>query len=715
MGENMQAVRGPRGIMAVLVAALAAGCGGGGGGGSNEFGAGANAAEGLYFGATSGGQLLNGLVLENGEYYVLYGSPNEIDGLVHGTASARDGVFRSSDGLVFDFWTGERTSATVSATYQPRNTLAGTVTNAGQAGTFTSRYTTLYEQLVPLSALAGTYTGITQDSDIVRYTLRSDGSIAGTVYDGSQTCSFQGSMTPRASGKNIYNLTLRFGGGACAAGTRTATGHSVPMVQDGITTLMSAALLPGRSDAVAAVATRLTSSGTAPAVPGASPVSAPGTGFPGTGTPSSGNPPASVPLNPLPGTVSMTMACPDGASVQCSGSSVIRVDNGVTVTSSGVQVLARSTSDLVAGLPSPLSVSGMTLANSTGLAEVRVAKTESGVGTAAVLLRDLGLSWDGVTERPPIIETFNPAQGRALLTSNGTLAQSVLPSPSDLNFYNFMTMGRSATQANYANNRYFPRAAPSRCGPGITSCPTVETAGLRTVPGDWRTGGMLADWAGAARLHEDGDVHAGSGVGGTGEGVPFPGSKGYRTLDHWSLRYTNLAAWLTQDTVLMREWALIGEEHNTNRRGVAAYGEVTTPAAVPSVGTGSYSGLAYGWYASTTAADPDPFIAVATLTVDFATRQAVVSLQNAQTYSATGAPVQANFTSALSLGATGSNAANYMTGVVNGPLSGGVGARLFGPVTSTGSGAIPEEAGGTFHLSGSAGGVAIGGFIARVQ
>lgn len=720
MSGNVNVLRSLRGGMTVLLTMLVAACGGGGGGGGNDDGgAVSNAAEGLYFGTTDGGQLLNGLVLENGEYYVLYGSATEIDGLVHGMATARDGLFRSSDARVFDFTDGTRSSATVSASYQARNTLWGTLASAGQTGSFSARYTPLFEQLVPLSALAGTYTGITDDSDIIHYALRSDGSIDGTVYDGSLSCSFRGSMTPRTGGRNVYNVSLRFLGGACAAGTSTATGHAVPVVQDGMTTLLTAALLPGRTDAVAAVATRLAGSGAPSAggapVSGGVPISTPGTGAP-AGAPWAGIPPANTPAGPAPSPMPMTMACADGNGFQCSGSSVVRVENGITVTSSGVQVIGRSTSDLATSPPSRVSVSGLAILNGSGAAEVRVAKNDNDVRSAAILLRDLGISWDGLTERPPIIETFSPVQGTVLLTAGGLLARAALPPTSDLTFYNYVSFGRSASQAHYANNIYFPRTGnPSRCSPGIPSCPSTETTGLQVAPGDWRGGGLLPDWAGASRLHEDGDVRAGSGVGGSGEGVPFPGTKGYRTFDHWSLRYANLAAWLTQDAVLLEEWAGPGAEYNTNRRGIVTYGDVTAPAVVPVAGTATYVGLAFGWYAAAPSQDPELFVAVATTRVNFATRQALLSVQDAQTYSGAGVPVQANFTAALSLGADGSNVANYMTGTLGATSSGGIAARLFGPVTDAGSSAAPAELGGAFRFSANAENLTIGGFLGSLQ
>ncbi|HEY8605750.1 MAG TPA: hypothetical protein VIM12_01390 [Noviherbaspirillum sp.] len=453
---------------------------------------------------------------------------------------------------------------------------------------------------------------------------------------------------------------------------------------------------------------------------------APGGSTPGGSTP----PPASA--APLPSavasTASMVMSCPDGAGFQCSGSSLIRQENGIALTSSGVQAYGRSTSDLASPIADATAAFGFAPA-SGGLAEIRVAKNAtSAVTQVALLLSNLGLSWDGDNDRPLIIETFNPTAGRTTLTSTGALQSATLPPETDLAFFDYASRRVNGTQANYANNRYFPRTNPSRCPAGTPpgTCATTETTGLQPSPGDWRTGGTTPDIVSAIRVHGDGDVHAGNGpatssgtptyiTGGTGPGVPFPGSKGYRGMDNWGLQYANLGAWVTQDTVLIEEWAALGNEHNKNRRGMVAYGQVTEPAAVPSTGTASYTGIAYGWYAPNATVDPTPFRGAATVTVDFATRQATIAVQNAVTYDAAGAAVPVNFSTVAGFGANGSNVANYMTGTLTaGSLSGGIGGRLFGPVAGGGAGTGPAEAAGTFTLSG--GGVtAIGGFLARKQ
>jgi hypothetical protein len=228
-----------------------------------------------------------------------------------------------------------------------------------------------------------------------------------------------------------------------------------------------------------------------------------------------------------------------------------------------------------------------------------------------------------------------------------------------------------------------------------------------------------------ARLHGDGDVHAGNGKpdangnptilpGGSGIGVPFPGSKGYRGLDHWSLLYSNLSAWVSQDTAEIHEWGGV-HEHTKMRRGMVAFGDVTDPATVPQNGSATYTGIAYGWYAGNGTVDPQLFWGAATVTVDFATRETIVTIENTVTYDSNATALPVALKAKTKMGAAGGNVANYLTGPVdNVTMKGGLSGRYFGPVKATGTGGTgPAEVGGTFSLSNSTTRqTAIGGFIA---
>jgi hypothetical protein len=436
---------------------------------------------------------------------------------------------------------------------------------------------------------------------------------------------------------------------------------------------------------------------------------------------------------PAPTTAPMTMSCVGGSASQCSGNSIIRSDNGVALTRSGVQAYGKSTNDLANPIENPTTAFGLTPA-SGGLAELRLAKDgNSFVSGPAMVLSNLGITWDGKVARPTIVETFKTTSGFVKLDSTGAIISGSLPASSNLGYYDYATKGPAATQANYANNQYFPRSVASRCPSYMVPCISIETTGVQYLPGDWRTGGGTPDLATATREHGDGDVHAGDGIpnpttgartdlpGGSGPGVPFPGTKGTRDLMNWSFRYGNLGAWKTKDTVYINEWGP-NNEHNQNRRGLVAFGDVSNPSTVPSTGSATYAGVVYGWYAPNATAEASLFRGDATITVNFVTRAVVVTVANTLAETEPGGPYQipvpVSITASAAMGAAGQTVANYLTGPVdNGTLKGGLSGRYFGPAVTTGaSGAGPAEIGGAFSLSNAASGQAVvGGFIGRKQ
>lgn len=414
-----------------------------------------------------------------------------------------------------------------------------------------------------------------------------------------------------------------------------------------------------------------------------------------------------------------TMYCFEGTGYQCTGETVLRTDHGVVMTNSGVQVAARSTSDLNAANPSATAVTGMNLLDS-GKADIRVGKGSDRLANAVtMLLSDLGIRWgadDGV-QRPLIVETFATTSGRYELTNN-VARRVALPLGSDRQFYDLVT------QANYANNVYYPKNATTNCTVSAeTPLPAdCETRGLFKARGAWRDDAADArpDTFSAMRLHNDGDVHAGENAPDpTPNGVPFPGSKGYRSIDGRSYDYANLSSWVSQDTVKMVEWNPGGrgeDEHNTQRRGVVAFGDVTDPAAVPTVGTATYTGRLYGYLgANGGTAEPEGIEGRATITVDFATGAATVAFEGVVSYAGTEERTL-EIRPALRGGEAGTKFTNYLTGAFDGTnYGGGISARYFGPVVSTGaSGSGPAEIAGTLRLTAKSGNnTFVGGFIAR--
>ena len=122
-----------------------------------------------------------------------------------------------------------------------------------------------------------------------------------------------------------------------------------------------------------------------------------------------------APSEPLP-----KNNCKGDASVQCSGASTLQINNHITVTASGVHTYGASNTDFFSKEPLTNPV-GLKIA-SGGTVEVRTNRSKNSTPSDPILiLSNIGLSWDGKTERPPIIETFSQTSKRVELSSNGAL------------------------------------------------------------------------------------------------------------------------------------------------------------------------------------------------------------------------------------------------------------------------------------------------------
>ncbi len=402
----------------------------------------------------------------------------------------------------------------------------------------------------------------------------------------------------------------------------------------------------------------------------------------------------------------VTGTCPTGVS-DCSGATVSSRQGAITLTATGVQTITASTNDLLAtprqrGTDAQNAYGMLPLQQ--GLADVRVTRATDGVVTAVnLLLSGLGISWDGTNERPLIVETFALPRKRVQLGSQGMATFIDLPPATDTSFWNNNAATFAGTQANYANNIYYPRQpTTAQCASGDTVCIEAANNGLQLQRGDWKTGGVRPDQVGASRLHEDGEVTA-------PDNIPFPGYKGYRDFWNWNYQYANLLGWLTRDTVNIVEWGGT-DEHNKERRGLVAFGKVTSASTIPATGSARYVGVARGWYSPDGAIQAYPIAADVEITVNFdsATRNAVVRVFNVRVDQNENPNPQlvAESTNTIPLGTQQDYFAGAMT---HGSATGNLGARFFGPVSN---GAPPEIA-GTLSVRGS-GGTAISGAIVGV-
>ena len=211
------------------VSILVGGCGGGGGGGSgSSTPAPVTTAEGMWTGTTSTSRTVNGFVLDDGTYWVLYSVANNsniIAGGVQGSSTSNNGNFTSANARDFNLEGLGILTATISGSYFVKQSLNGLINypTLSQNVTFTSTYNASYDTTPSLASLAGVYTGsgaVVGGTETATLTITAGGGITGSGVSG---CQFSGTATPRSKG-NVFNISITFGGGVCSNGTNTVTG-----------------------------------------------------------------------------------------------------------------------------------------------------------------------------------------------------------------------------------------------------------------------------------------------------------------------------------------------------------------------------------------------------------------------------------------------------------------------------------------------------------
>jgi hypothetical protein len=241
---------------AIVSAMLLGGCGGGG---DSAIAVATPTAEGVYGGTLTGGRsnAFNLLVLENGEAWSMYGTQSAtsfgVAGFVQGAGTSSNGSFTVSNGKDFGFSPAQAgsTSATYDATAKTISGTTGSVTFSGGpvAGSLYN-----YDTAASLSAISGAWsaTGLTGES--IALNVAASGAFTATSGLG---CKFSGTVAPRASGKNVFNVSLTFGAAPCALAGQAATGIAlVYPLASGRTQLLVAAVDSTRTYGAAAVGTR---------------------------------------------------------------------------------------------------------------------------------------------------------------------------------------------------------------------------------------------------------------------------------------------------------------------------------------------------------------------------------------------------------------------------------------------------------------------------
>ncbi|MFC6327709.1 hypothetical protein [Alloalcanivorax gelatiniphagus] len=194
------------------------------------------APEGFYAGTSDLGAQLIGVVLDNGDYYVLYGEDSggiyQLQGVVQGRGTARGDRFTSSNARDFNFVDGQVYEGSLDATFTRKQNLTGEVVEDGSGDEvgFSLAYEDSYEQTPDLTEDAGTYEGTALNpggQGDAEVDIDTQGNFSGVDDFG---CTFNGTVAPRESG-DVYNLNVTFEGGTCTYDGETLQG--IAIAQDG--------------------------------------------------------------------------------------------------------------------------------------------------------------------------------------------------------------------------------------------------------------------------------------------------------------------------------------------------------------------------------------------------------------------------------------------------------------------------------------------------
>jgi hypothetical protein len=215
---------------AILWAALAvlAGCGGG-----DDLPPVTGKAEGAYAGTltNSSSTRFQMLVLENDEAWMFYGATLggalDVAGVIQGPGLSNNGSFRSSTARDFAP-SAAAADANVAATYVPDVSIEGSISVPGGPVTFagtplaTSTYD--YDTAATLAAVSGPWSLVDLNNVTSAVTINAT---TGAITSTSGCAVTAATLTPRSSGKNVFNLVLTFGAGTCTLAGETIRGVGI--------------------------------------------------------------------------------------------------------------------------------------------------------------------------------------------------------------------------------------------------------------------------------------------------------------------------------------------------------------------------------------------------------------------------------------------------------------------------------------------------------
>lgn len=225
--------------LTILLCSTLVACGGGGGGGGASSATNSppvpvvGAAQGIYIGTVSDGRELDMIVLENDQFYAMYGNTVAggflISGFVQGDGQSNNGSFTSAN-AVDSTSLNTRVAAMMKASYAAGVNLNGTLTEPASNVSFTSTPIAAavinYNSPANLADISGKWNLTSLRGFSNAFTITSTGTFTAT----SNGCSFSGAFTPRASGKSVFDVVMTFGPAPCQIPSQSIKGMAINYV-----------------------------------------------------------------------------------------------------------------------------------------------------------------------------------------------------------------------------------------------------------------------------------------------------------------------------------------------------------------------------------------------------------------------------------------------------------------------------------------------------
>lgn len=243
-----------------LAAGSLAACGGGGDDTPPAPPAPQTTAEGAWTGNLSDGNNYSALVLENGAFYAYYGprvnGVSYVYGVTIGSGESNNGTYRVANARTYSVFSATPTTTTIDATYVVNTSIQGSIAEGVNKLTFSGipAATSTFNYNTPASAatVEGAWMLSSGSGDTIAVNVTN-----GALRASSGWCTFTGTIKPRASGKNVFDVSLKAGNeSTCALANQTATGIAIASAQAGGTQMMLLGTTADRSTAIVAVGTR---------------------------------------------------------------------------------------------------------------------------------------------------------------------------------------------------------------------------------------------------------------------------------------------------------------------------------------------------------------------------------------------------------------------------------------------------------------------------